>query len=464
MPQPTSLDLPGRISRASHHVELSDRLKQAFQAEELTATKLAMFVSLAAICGVIALVFVLVPVVEAFFYVVVLTVFAAMFIAYYTVRRSGFTQPWHGYLFALAIFALFAYAAFVPNPLDATPWPPQMIHRFDMFVFSFIFLLPFAFSYSPLLMLWAGVVCAITWSLGVAWLYTLPETFTEIPIVAPWTEEEELAAFLDPNYLHLNIAIQNVVIMLMVAAGLAALVARTRRLVFREANAERQRANLARYFAPNVVDRLANRDEPLGAVSSQQVAVLFADIVGFTRMAEHIDPDGTISLLRNFHGRLERAVFDHGGTLDKFLGDGIMATFGTPEPGTRDAIAAINCAKSMLESIDDWNLERAQNGEPPIRLSVGIHYGQAIVGNIGSPRRLEFAVVGDVVNVCARIEALTRQLDCRLAVSDTMVNAVRDQTGERAPDLLRGFRKRGVQPIYGRDEGVPIWSMTTLAK
>src|SRR5690606_37992761 len=134
-----------------------------------------------------------------------------------------------------------------------------------------------------------------------------------------------------------------------------------------------------------------------------------------------------IAFLRGLHARLEAAVFEHEGTLDKFLGDGVMATFGTPEPGPRDAVNALAAGRAMLATIADWNVERQAAGEPPVRLSIGIHYGEAVLGNIGTDRRLEFAVLGDVVNVASRLETLTRKLGCRLAASAELIAATRSQ-------------------------------------
>jgi adenylate cyclase len=112
---------------------------------------------------------------------------------------------------------------------------------------------------------------------------------------------------------------------------------RARRLVAAQAESERARGNLARYFSPNVVDQLARVEEPLGPVRVQPAAVLFADIVGFTAASERQSPEQTIALLREVHHRMADAVFDHGGTLDKYIGDAVMATFGTPHPATDDA-------------------------------------------------------------------------------------------------------------------------------
>ena len=243
-------------------------------------------------------------------------------------------------------------------------------------------------------------------------------------------------------------------------AGLLAVVVwRSRRFVIRQAAAVRERENLSRYFPPTVVDQFANSDEPLGAVRVQPVAVMFADIVGFSALAERSKPEQVVETLREFFARLESQIFDHGGTLDKFLGDGLMATFGTPFRGRRDAADAVACAQAMLDSIARWNGERTQRGLAEIRLSIGIHYGDVVLGDIGSERRLEFAVLGDVVNVASRIEGLTRRLACRAVVSEDVVHAVQTEIGEEAGALLTDFRRGKPQPIRGREQTVAIWTL-----
>lgn len=216
---------------------------------------------------------------------------------------------------------------------------------------------------------------------------------------------------------------------------------------------ERARANLARYFPPNLVEMLAAADEPFGPARAQPVAVLFADIVGFTSLAEAMPPEAVFALLREYQRRLAAAVFEAQGTLDKYTGDGVMATFGTPEPRPDDASRALRCARAMLASIAAWNRERAG---APIRLAVGLHYGPALLGNIGSERRLEFAVIGDTVNVASRLERLARPLDAGLVVSADLVAAVRRESGAAEP-ALAGLAPRDPQRIPGRRGRLPVW-------
>ena len=153
---------------------------------------------------------------------------------------------------------------------------------------------------------------------------------------------------------------------------------------------------------------------------------------------------------------MERAVFDHGGTLDKFLGDGVMATFGTPETSPADAANALACARAMLAEIDAWNARRAAAGLPTVKLSVGVHYGDVVLGDIGTARRLEFAVLGDTVNVAARLETLTRKLHCRIAASDELVSQARDSRPGEA--LFEGFAVTAEQQLRGRGEPVKVWT------
>ena len=135
-------------------------------------------------------------------------------------------------------------------------------------------------------------------------------------------------------------------------------VAKLREMDRQRMAAERARNNLSRYFSPNIVELLAAQDEPLGAGRRETVAVLFADIVGFTRTAEDMAPEDVLALLREFHARMTAQIFASGGTVDQYLGDGIVAVFGAPAASANDAVNALNCAEMMLHALDCWNDER----------------------------------------------------------------------------------------------------------
>ena len=223
---------------------------------------------------------------------------------------------------------------------------------------------------------------------------------------------------------------------------------------------ERRRAVLARHFSPNMVDELMRTGGQLDAVRTQPIAVMFADLFGFTALSATMPATDVVGLLRRFHALVEEAVFGNQGTLDKYIGDGVMATFGTPRPGRRDATNAIGAARAIISGLNSWNRERAEAGRHPIRIGIGLHYGEATLGNVGSARRFEHTVVGETVNLASRIENLTRQLDIALLVSDVAVEIVRREGGE---EQLNGFSNLGTHPIRGYERELRLWGLTALA-
>ena len=194
-----------------------------------------------------------------------------------------------------------------------------------------------------------------------------------------------------------------------------------------ERRADRARTNLARYFSPRLVELLATKDQPLGPVRRQVLAVLFADIAGFTRLAETLPPEKVVELLREIHAWMERVIFAHEGSIEGYIGDAVLAIFGVPEPGERDAIRALSCAYELQITARRWNRERMLRNLPDIRIGIGLHYGSAVLGDIGTERYLQFTVIGDTVNAASRLQQATRTLDCDLVVSQDLVHAVMDK-------------------------------------
>jgi adenylate cyclase len=183
-------------------------------------------------------------------------------------------------------------------------------------------------------------------------------------------------------------------------------------------------SQLSRFFSPNVAESIANQKEdffkPGGRI--QPVAVMFTDIRGFTTLTEKHTPAEVLTMLSEYHAFMVRIILDCGGTLDKFIGDGILATFGTPEPTDRDADNALTAALQMREALAGYNADRERRGLFTIAHGIGIHYGDAIVGNVGVENRLEYTVIGDTVNVASRLEGATKTTGFDLAVSADLVS------------------------------------------
>lgn len=237
-------------------------------------------------------------------------------------------------------------------------------------------------------------------------------------------------------------------------------IAKLREIEQLRAAAERARDNLSRYFSPNIVEMLAERDEPPGAVRRQTVAVLFVDIVGFTRMAEAMPPEAVVMMLREFHERMTAQIFACGGTVEKYIGDEILAVFGVPNTAANDAARVLRCADLMITALGRWNDERMTRGEPPLAIGINLNYGPAVLGDVGSEHSLSFTVIGDTINTASRLQGLTRTLETPLVVGDALVRAIRVLPADEAePSLLGHLQDRGEHTLRGRTGAVRVWTL-----
>jgi adenylate cyclase len=220
-------------------------------------------------------------------------------------------------------------------------------------------------------------------------------------------------------------------------------------------DAERQRHNLSRFVPTALAGALAEGDRRLADDHVQPAAIMFLDIVGFTRLNERMSPEAAMALLRGFHRRVEQAVRAHNGIVSQFVGDGAMAGFGVAGPAPRDALDALVCACRLVADIETWSAERRAAGEPPIRIGIGLHFGPVAVGEIGGEQQAQFTLTGDTVNVASRLEALTRQHDTAIVASDALISEAR---AAGPGHLLDGFEPLPPQPIRGRETTLKLWA------
>ena len=397
---------------------------------------------------------------DVVYYVVMLIPFAVIGWAQLKVGKAGRSRPELFLMFC--DLALLTFLAIVPNPLNAH-WPAGMQFRFNTFSYFFVFLATATLAYSWRTVVAMGFWTAGLWAIGVAWVYLQPETHAALTERVRAAVGSDLRMFdiINPAAVGIAARFQEIIVFLIVAMTLALAVRRSNALLISHAGIERERTNLARYFSPNVVEQLSRNDEPLKQVRTQNVAVLFADIVDFTAYADGRSPMEVIGTLRLFHERMEREVFRHVGTLDKYLGDGLMATFGTPFARDCDAVNALRCAQAMIGSIGEFNLERKNRSEPPIRLSIGLHYGEVVLGDIGL-NRLEFAVIGTAVNAASRLETLTREYGCALVASNDLVQQARTEPDSSQADFTLLVEKPP-RTIRGLEKPVGIWTRDNVA-
>lgn len=223
--------------------------------------------------------------------------------------------------------------------------------------------------------------------------------------------------------------------------------------------AARVRENFERYFMPQIAARIASTTslvEPGG--SRMPVVVLFSDIRGFTAIAESLPPMQMANQLNEYFSAMVECVFRHGGALDKFIGDAIMAYWGAPEARDDDADGAVAAALEMQAVLAALNARWRVQGRPELHAGIGIHQGDAFVGNIGSPRRLEFTLIGDTVNVANRLCSLAQAGE--VLVSESIVETVRATraTAVRCTsrDELRVERRNA--------DACPVWQVEPVVR
>lgn len=372
----------------------------------------------------------------------------------YLLVLRGKRPPWVGFLIGTINIVFLAYIIVAPNPFSPSALPPSMELRQSGFKYLIILVCLGGLSLSPKLATWLGVMAALVWSVAVGWILVQPGTFYLAASAGTLSLDERLRLYFDPNFVDVVNEATNVVVILIVGGIVASVVARTRNLAEDYTRAERARANLARHFSPNMVDVLAQDDEPFGPVRRQEVAVLFADIVGFTTYSEDHPPEVVFEMLREFHRRMEAVIFDHGGTVDNYIGDCIMATFGVPTPTPGDASRALACARAMQRAVDAWNATRRAVGADAVDVRIGCQFGPVVLGAIGSERNLSVAVVGDTCNVASRLQSMCRDLDAEICVGAVLVSRIDPATDH---DLLSDLRHVGETQLRGRDAPVDVW-------
>ncbi|HBE17155.1 MAG TPA: adenylate/guanylate cyclase domain-containing protein [Cyanobacteria bacterium UBA11149] len=213
---------------------------------------------------------------------------------------------------------------------------------------------------------------------------------------------------------------------------------------------KRLKTTMYRYLTPGVAEQvLALGKDALMEGSKKDVTILFSDIRGYTTLTENLGASEVVSLLNKYFETMVEAVFNHEGTLDKFIGDALMAVFGAPLPLKENhGWMAVKSALDMRWRLLEFNKPRLLNNQPLIHIGIGISSGEVVSGNIGSQKRMDYTVIGDGVNLSARLESVTKEYGCDIILSEFTYNLCRDRIFVRELDKIRVKGKNQAVSIY----------------
>ncbi|EKV31339.1 adenylate/guanylate cyclase [Caenispirillum salinarum AK4] len=247
-------------------------------------------------------------------------------------------------------------------------------------------------------------------------------------------------------------------LVMLVLLGLVLMVVsiRARRLLLRMAEETEHRINLTRYLPRQLAERLADEGvEALKRGARQSAAVMFVDIRGFTARTRGMPPEGVSTFVSAFRARVTAEAEAHGGVVDKFIGDAALIIFGIPDDSTDAARRALSCARGILAEVDSWSQDMAAAGEAPVAVGIGLHHGDVFVGAVGTADRLEFTVLGDTVNVAARLQDECKVQGLSLIASREALAA--------AGEAPRGWVTVPPHPVRGRDGNLDLYGQKPYA-
>jgi adenylate cyclase len=224
---------------------------------------------------------------------------------------------------------------------------------------------------------------------------------------------------------------------------------------------KRMKATMSRYMDPGLADRLlASGGEDILGGKSTVATVLFSDIRGFTTLTEELGPQGTVALLNEYFTIMVECIQSRGGMLDKFIGDAIMAAFGIPIPAGDDEDRAVQAAIAMIAELWDWNAQRTAAGKKTVDMGIGLNTDTVVSGNIGSPKRMDYTIIGDGVNLASRLESACKQYAARILISENTYKKLRGTY--RIRDIDEVVVKGKTEPVriyevldYHTDETFP---------
>jgi adenylate cyclase len=275
--------------------------------------------------------------------------------------------------------------------------PPAIYFKAPTLMYAFILIALRTLCFEPRYVILGGAAAALGWLTLVA--YAL---FGDGQVM----RTRSFDVYATSHSVLLGAEFDKVVSILMVTAILALALHRARTLLARAVTEQQAVAGLSRFFAPEIAGRITGAEMDLapGQAELRGAAILFVDLRGFTPLSERLAPAGVMRLLSDYQARMVRAIRAEGGSIDKFMGDGILASFGATRPSATYAADAVRALEGVVDAAAAWAEERSAAGEPPLAIGAALASGPIMFGTVGDAERLEYTVIGEPVNLAAKLE------------------------------------------------------------
>jgi adenylate cyclase len=312
--------------------------------------------------------------------------------------------------------------------------PPAIYLKAPTLMYAFILIALRTLRFEPWLVMLAGVSASLGWLCLVAYAVL---SQGEMHLT------HSFATYAMSNQILLGAEFDKVVSLLMVTLILTIALLRARKLLFRAVADQLAAAELSRFFAPEVAGRIRATDMALepGQAELREAAILMADLRGFTPLTHRLAPREVMALLSEYQSRVVAAVREHGGSIDKFMGDGVLASFGATEPSPSFAADALRALDALLVATAAWANERRAAGLPTPAVGAAVATGAVMFGTIGDRTRLEYTVIGDPVNLAAKLEKHTKEERVQaLCTAEAYQLALEQRYVPRIPGEIRAER------------------------
>jgi adenylate cyclase len=307
--------------------------------------------------------------------------------------------------------------------------PPPFYLKSPTLLYVFIFIALRALRFEARYVIAAGVMAAVGWASMALYAALAPGQTNVIT--------RDYVTYLKSNVVLIGAEFEKIIIILTVTAIIAAAITRAHRLLIQSVAEGAAAHDLSRFFSPEIARQIISAEQEVTAGTGKEryAAILMVDIRGFTRLATTVKPDDLVCLLAEYQSRIVPIIQRHGGTIDKFMGDGIMATFGAAVTSPTYAADALQTVDDIMEDASAWGAELRQAGKPVLKMGAAVATGQIIFGAVGDESRMEYTVIGDAVNLSAKLEKHTKSEGVRALCTASAFDIAARQGYKPAPTI-----------------------------